>query len=154
MRLHWPTPSPHSHQTKTPKIIISGLSLLCHKERKNFFFTSGSLLMTLLEFHYLAELNSAPITFSLLRHKFSVTHPVRTEILLLSLSNYSAVIAYMISFPAVTDDCLERYQPDISQTKTGVTGAVKEYLFGHSGLRFCQINRTMKTCSVKRKKYW
>lgn len=58
----------------------------------------------------------------------------------------------MISFPAATDDCLEKYHLDISQTKTGVTGAVTGYLFGHSGLRFCQINRMMKTWSVKKKK--
>lgn len=47
--------------------------------------------MTLLEFHYLAELNSAPITFSLLRHKFSVTHTVRTEISLLNVHHFTVV---------------------------------------------------------------
>lgn len=34
--------------------------------------------------------------------------------LLLALSNYSAFIASMNSFPAATDDYLERYHPDIS----------------------------------------
>jgi len=69
--------------------------------------------------------------------------------LLLSLSDYSAVTASMIYFLALIDDCLERCYPDMSQIKTGFTETVKGNLFGHSGLRFCQINRMMNTSSVR-----
>lgn len=72
--------------------------------------------------------------------------------LLLSLGNYSAIIAFMISLPAATGDRLQSYDLDMSPTKIGVTGAFTGYLFGHSGLRICEINSMMKTCLVKKEK--
>lgn len=70
----------------------------------------------------------------------------------LSLHSYSAGIASTASVlqPWMTAwaDLTQIYR----KLKMVPLGAVKQYSFVHSGLRFCQINRMMKTCSVKRQK--